>query len=126
MTAQRDSLILARRCATLLDEKKMRDIVIFDVAEAIQITDCFVVASGLNSRHLRSVSDELVKELRGRGVTRSGLEGHRDGKWVLLDFYDVVVHLFLEEQRRHYDLELLWGDCPGVDWTERSSSATGG
>ena len=124
LTAPRDSLFLAKRCARLLDEKKLEEIVIFDVAHAIQITDYFVLASGLNSRHLRSASDHLVREFREQGILREGLEGHRDGKWILIDFDDVVVHLFLAEQRRHYDLELLWGDCPRIDdWAEENPSA---
>jgi ribosome-associated protein len=118
---------LALRCARLLDEKKLQDITIFDVERSIQITDYFVLASGLNSRHLRSASDFLVKELRQESVARMGLEGYREGKWILVDFSDVIVHLFLAENRRYYDLELLWGDCPRVDWSaERRPAAAGG
>ena len=112
-----DGVSLAKLCAQLLDERKMKDIVILHVEAAIQITEYFVLATGLNNRHLRSASDHLVTECRKQSVARSGIEGHREGKWILIDFDDVVVHLFLAEQREHYDLELLWGDCPRLEWT---------
>ncbi len=111
------SRVLAQRCAELLDEKKLQDLAIFDVGAAIQITEYFVIASGLNSRHIQNVSGFLSKTLREEGVSRGGLEGHREGKWILLDYDNVVVHLFLVENRKYYDLELLWGDCPRVEWT---------
>ncbi|HLU50139.1 MAG TPA: ribosome silencing factor [Planctomycetota bacterium] len=115
MTERLGGLELARRAAQLLDERKLTDIAVYDVAKSLQITDYFVIASGLNPRHLRSASDHLVKSLRDAGLLRSGLEGYREGKWILIDFDEVVVHLFLEAERRHYDLELLWGDCPRVE-----------
>lgn len=115
MADRPDALELAKRCALLLDEKKLQKIAIYDVARSLQITDYFVIASGLNPRHLRSASDHLVKTFRDEGVARSGLEGYREGRWILIDFDEVVVHLFLEAERRHYDLELLWGDCPRVE-----------
>lgn len=110
---------LALRCAELLDEKKLEDIKIFDVSRSIQITDYFVIASGLNSRHVQNVSGYLSKTLRQEGIERTGQEGYQDGKWILLDYDDVIVHLFLVENRKYYDLELLWGDCPKVPWTRR-------
>ncbi len=111
------SAALARRCADLLDAKRMKDIVIFDVRDQLQITDFFVLASGTNSRQLKSACDHLDKEICANGVRRVGLEGYREGKWVLVDFGEVVVHLFLADNRRFYDLELLWGDCPRLEWS---------
>jgi len=111
---------LARLCARVLDESKMEDIQVFHVEGALQITDYFVVASGRNPRHLKSASDEILRKLREVGARRRGLEGYREGKWVLLDFSDVVVHLFLTENRGYYSLEELWGDCPRLDWTVKS------
>jgi ribosome-associated protein len=108
---------LAQHCAELLDEKKLQDITIFEVGPAIQITEYFVIASGLNARHVQNVSGFLSKSLREDGVSRGGLEGYHEGKWILLDYDSVVVHLFLVENRDYYDLELLWGDCPRVEWT---------
>ena len=114
-TARADSLATAKLCARILDEQKMDDIKIFDVRDSLQITDCFVIATGRNPRHVRTAGDRLAKELREQGIQRRGLEGRDQGRWVLLDLNDVVVHLFLVETRQFYDLELLWGDSPTVD-----------
>jgi len=111
---------LAKRCANILDERKLEDIEIFEVADSIQITDYFVIASGRNPRHLQTAATYLSKEFRTDGIVRVGQEGAREGKWVLLDFEDVVIHLFLAESREYYDLELLWGDCPRVQgWQQQ-------
>lgn len=120
----RDSLGFAKRCAQLLDEKKLSDISVFEVTDSIQITDYFVLGSGMNSRHLRAGADHLLKVFREQGIRHRGLEGYREGGWVLIDFDDVIVHLFLREARRHYDLELLWGDSPRVEWVEKPSAAS--
>ncbi|MCH2581405.1 MAG: RsfS/YbeB/iojap family protein [Planctomycetes bacterium] len=82
-----------------------------------------MIATGLTSRHLLTAVVDLNKEIRASGIideknSNFHKEGHhgRDGRWVLLDLDRVVVHLFLEESRKYYDLELLWGDCPRADW----------
>lgn len=110
-----NSLMRAKLCAQVLDEQKLTDIKIFDVRNSLQITDYFVIATGRNPRHVKAAAGKLVREMRARKIRRRGLEGYGDGKWVLVDLADVVVHLFLEESRRYYDLELLWGDSPLVD-----------
>lgn len=110
----RDPLSLARSCAALLDEKKITDLRVFDVEDALAITGYFVIGTGMNPRHLKSAVDHVAKTLREHGVTRRGVEGYQEGKWILLDLGDVVIHLFLEESRKFYDLELLWGDAPTV------------
>ncbi len=88
------------------------------------ITDYFVVATGRNSRHLRAASDKLLKELRDQSVERRSVEGYKDDKWVLVDLDEAVVHLFGAEARRYYDLELLWGDCPRVEWEDERGMAS--
>ena len=108
---------LARYCAQILHENKLEDIRIFDVAAALGIADLFVVASARNSRHVKAARDDLLKKLREAGIQRRGLEGDRESRWILVDFSDVVVHIFVEETRRHYDLESLWGDCPRLEWS---------
>ena len=110
------SVELARFCARVLDENKLENIRVLDVAGSLQITDFFVVASGRAPRHVKAASDELVRRLRDGGTARRGLEGYREGRWILLDFEGVIVHLFLDESRAFYDLENLWGDCPRVSW----------
>src|SRR5688572_14233893 len=117
---------IAKLCARVLDESKMEDIQVFHVEGALQITDYFVLASGRNSRHLKAASDEILRKLREVGARRRGLEGYREGKWVLLDFGDVVVHLFLGENRDYYSLEDLWGDCPRLDWRSGGGSPRAG
>jgi ribosome-associated protein len=112
------SAAVAKLCARILDENKMEKVKVFDVGSALQITDYFVIASGRTPRHVKAASDEILRRLRERGATRRGLEGYREGKWVLIDLDGVVVHLFLSENREFYDLEHLWGDCPAVDWLE--------
>ncbi|MBN1443065.1 MAG: ribosome silencing factor [Planctomycetes bacterium] len=104
----------------------MGDIAILDVAQTFQITDCFVLGTGLNQRHIRSTGDYLIRELRKDGVRRVGLEGYRDARWLLLDFSDVIVHLFLPGDRQHYDLELLWGDCARIEWSSADPAVASG
>lgn len=113
-----DSLALAKSCARILDSKKLSDITVFDVRRTLQISDYFVLASGLNPRQLKAACNLMAKELTSYKVKRYGIEGYVEGKWILLDFETVVVHLFLEENRRYYDLELLWGDSPLVKWAD--------
>lgn len=113
----RDPLTLARTCALLLDEKKVSDIQVFSVGDSLAITDFFVIGTGLNPRHLQSAVDHLERQLKERGVHRRGLEGYREGRWILFDLGDVVIHLFLEDARHFYDLEILWGDSPRVELT---------
>lgn len=111
-----DSRLLAAHCARLLDENKLEDITVFEVGACLGITDYFIVATGRNARHLRAAADKLLKDLREKGVKRFGVEGYQEGKWVLIDLVDAVVHLFDPESRKFYDLELLWGDCARLDW----------
>ena len=111
-----DSRLLAIHCARFLDENKLEDITVFEVGASIGITDYFIVATGRNGRHLKAASDKLLKELREQGIKRLGVEGYEACKWVLVDLLDAVVHLFDKESRKFYDLELLWGDCPRLDW----------
>ena len=111
----RDPLTLARSCAAILDEKKVADLALIDVGNSLAITNYFLVGTGLNPRHLQSAVDHLERFLREGGIRPRGVEGYRDGKWVLLDLGDVVVHLFLAESRQFYDLELLWGDAVRAD-----------
>ena len=92
----------------------MEDIQVIHVEGALQITDYFVLASGRNSRHLKAASDEILRKLREVGARRRGLEGYREGKWVLLDFGDVVVHLFLGENRGYYSPRGPLGRLPAA------------
>lgn len=107
--------------------KKADDIVILDVGEVLVITDTFVIASAPNDRLVRTIAEEVEKQLKeqGRGGPRR-IEGMREAEWVLLDYGEFVVHVFLEETRRFYDLERLWSDAPRVPFVERMPARAAG
>lgn len=116
----REIALLAAEAAA---EKKAADIVVLDVAEVLVITAYFVIATGASDRQVSSIADEIEDQLREKGrVKPTGREGEREGKWVLLDFGDVVVHVFQPEEREFYRLEKLWSDAPRV---ELPASVTG-
>jgi ribosome-associated protein len=108
---------LAIAAARAADDKKGTDVLVLDVGDTIGITDVFVIASAPNTRLVSFMAEEVeraVKAAGGDGPIAS--EGLEDSNWVLLDFGGFIVHLFLEETRRFYDLERLWADAPKIDW----------
>lgn len=88
--------------------------VVLDVAELLVITDYFVLATGQNDRQVRFIAEEIEKRLKEKGLPAIGREGEREGKWLLLDFADVVVHVFQPSEREFYRIEKLWGEAPRV------------
>ncbi len=108
---------LADLCAKIAADNKGEDIVILDVRKISSFTDFFVILSGRSTRHVQALAESLENELRSKRVSSSRAEGLSEGKWVLLDFADVVVHIFYHEQRDFYDLEGLWHDAPRVEVT---------
>ena len=99
------------------DDKKGEDIVVLDVGAIISITEAFVLVSASNTRQVRTIVDEVDAAIRALDGGRPiGVEGRDDATWVLLDFGDVVVHVFLGETRAFYDLDRLWADAPRLDW----------
>ena len=116
----REIALLAAEAAA---DKKAADIIVLDVAETLVITAYFVIATGASDRQVSSIADEIEDQLREKGgIKPIGREGQREGKWVLLDFGDVVVHVFQPEEREFYRLEKLWSDAPRV---ELPASVTG-
>jgi ribosome-associated protein len=110
-----DSRKLALLCRTLADDKKAEDIVILDVREVSSVTDYFVLASGTSEPHLRAIVDEITDKLRDQFHVRPrAIDGTFQAAWVVLDFFDVIVHVMRTDVRRRYDLETLWGDAPRV------------
>ena len=105
-----DALAAARAAAS----KQAEDIVILDVQGLIVITDYFVICSASSDRHVRTVVDEVERALRDRERKPVRREGETEGRWVLLDYVDLVVHVFAEAEREFYDLERLWRDAPRV------------
>ncbi len=104
---------LALFCRELADSKKAEDIIVLDVRELSNATDYFVIASVTSEPHLRAVAEEITEKLReGHDVRSRAEDGSLRGSWVVLDFFDVMVHLMRAEARKHFDLEGLWGDAP--------------
>jgi len=107
---------LAIEAARAADDKKATDVRIMDMADSLGITDYFVIASGTNDRQVKRIRDAVEEKLRGEGVKPVRREGERFGRWILLDYIDFVVHVFLEEDREFYNLERLWGNVPVIEW----------
>ncbi|MBB4702055.1 ribosome silencing factor [Sphaerisporangium siamense] len=115
MTASERSLQLVALAAEAAAEKLADDIIAYDVSEQLVITDAFLLCSASNDRQVRAIVDEIEERLRieahAKPVRR---EGEREGRWVLLDYLDIVVHVQHEEDRTFYALERLWKDCPAI------------
>jgi ribosome-associated protein len=118
VTASEQALTTARVAAVAAADKKAHDIVVLDVSERLVITDCFVIASAPNERQVEAIVEAVEERLREQGVKPVRREGAREGRWVLLDFVDVVVHVQHTEERGFYGLERLWKDCPRIDVPE--------
>ena len=110
-----DSQRTAVTAARAAQEKKAENVVILDLRGISGYTDFLVIGSGTSDRQLEAIADGVEKELSAQGHRAIGAEGQRGGRWVLLDFGDVVVHVFHQEERGHYDLEGLWADAPRVE-----------
>jgi ribosome-associated protein len=104
-------------------DKLARNIVLLDVSERLVITDVFVIASAPNERQVESIVDEVELKLREAGAKPVRREGEREGRWVLLDYVDVVVHVQHVEERAFYGLERLWKDCPTIPFTDAAQPA---
>jgi ribosome-associated protein len=112
VTASPRSIELAEAAASAAADKLATDLLILDVSDQLVITDCFVLASAPNDRQVKAVVDAIEERLLGMGAKPVRREGERDGRWVLLDFLDIVVHVQHAEERTYYSLERLWKDCP--------------
>jgi ribosome-associated protein len=118
VTATEQALETARVAVAAAADKKAHDIVVLDVSDQLVITDCFVIASAPNERQVEAIVDAVEEKLRERGTKPVRREGAREGRWVLLDFIDVVVHVQHNEERGFYGLERLWKDCPRIEFAE--------
>ncbi len=96
------------------EDKKAFDITVFDIREVSNIADYFVICSGRSKAHTQAVAENIQDKLEEAGICSLRREGFREGRWVLLDYGDVVVHVFQEAERRFYNLERLWGDAQVV------------
>ena len=112
MTASPEAVVLAIAAAEAASDKLAEDLVAIDVSEKLVITDVFVLCSAANERQVKAVVDGVEERLHGLGAKPLRREGEAEGRWVLLDFGDIVVHVQLAEERIHYAIERLWKDCP--------------
>lgn len=115
MTATDRAVELTRAAAEAARDKLGTELIAFDVSEQLFITDVFLIATAANPRQVRAVQDAVEERLLGLGAKPVRREGEREGRWVLLDFSDVVVHVQHTEERAFYSLERLWSDCPVVE-----------
>jgi ribosome-associated protein len=117
-----DSRQLALLCRELADNKKAENIVILDLRSLSSVTDFFVIASGTSEPHLRAIVDELTERLKEEHrVAPRAVDGTFQANWVVLDYFDVIVHVMKQELRDRYDLETLWGDAPRLKPRKRTA-----
>ncbi|AWH91742.1 ribosome silencing factor [Dietzia lutea] len=131
MTASPEALEMAAVAARAADDKLATDIVVIDVSDQLVITDCFVLASADTERQVNSVVEEIEDKLREAGHKPLRREGTREGRWALLDYNELVVHVQHVDERDYYSLDRLWKDCPvveieGVETSRPSDAAAAG
>ena len=123
MTATDYALALTTAAAEAAGDKLARDLIAFDVSEQLVITDVFLLCSAANDRQVRAVVDAVEERLLAMGAKPERREGQREGRWVLLDFGDIVVHVQDDDERAYYSLERIWRDCPVVPLPETVTQA---
>jgi ribosome-associated protein len=114
VTAGQDALEMATVAAQAASAKLANDVVVIDVSNQLVITDCFVIASASNERQVNAIVDEVEERMRRAGYKPARREGTREGRWTLLDYVDIVVHIQHQDERDFYSLDRLWRDCPVV------------
>lgn len=114
VAATEHALNIAKIAAQAAFDKKAENIVLLDVSEHLVITDVFLIASADNERQVKAITDAIEEALGAINVDPIRREGDREGKWVLLDYFEIVVHVQQDEERSLYDLERLWSDCPKI------------
>ncbi len=128
MTATDRAVELVEIAAAAAADKLATEIIAYDVSEQLVITDAFLLCSAPNDRQVKAIVDEIEDKLRKAGTKPARREGEREGRWVLLDYLDVVIHVQHAEERVFYALERLWKDCPQISLPEEpvAAGATGG
>ena len=114
MPASPHALELLQTAALAADSKQAEDLVALDVSGPLPLTDVFLLATGRNERNVVAIASEIEDRLREGGSQALRREGRAEGRWILLDFGDLIVHVFHEEDRMYYSLERLWKDCPVI------------
>ena len=121
MTASAEARETALIAAQAAADKLATDVSIVDVSDRLAITDAFVLTSAPNERQVQAIVDAVEEQLRGHGIKPVRREGLAEGRWVLLDFVDVVVHVQHAEERAYYALERLWKDCPVIPFVDKDA-----
>ena len=115
MTASAEAVTMATVAARAAASKLAQDVVVIDVSDQLFITDCFVIASASNERQVNAIVEEVEEKMRLAGYKPARREGAREGRWILLDYVDIVVHIQHADERNFYALDRLWRDCPLID-----------
>jgi ribosome-associated protein len=122
MTISQDRVI---QCVNAALDRKAKDLVILQVKDVSSFTDFFIICSGTSDRQVKAIADHVAEKLKKAGMLPLGIEGEKGGNWILMDYGDVVIHIFFESTRKFYDIERLWSGVPtmaiGDDVTEISS-----
>ena len=114
MTASSRARELVNVAAVAADSKQAEDIVALDVSGPLPLTDIFLIATGRNERNVVAIAGEIEDKMLEAGAKTLRREGRAEGRWILLDFGDIIAHVFHEEDRMYYSLERLWKDCPAI------------
>jgi ribosome-associated protein len=126
VTATEHSIDLVGAASLAAADKLAHDIVAYDVSDVLTLTDAFVLASAPNDRQVKAIVDAVEERLlKEHGAKPARREGERDGRWVLLDYVDIVVHVQHSEERVYYALERLWKDCPEIELPEEARRTRG-
>jgi ribosome-associated protein len=115
---------MAIAAAQAASSKKAHDVLVLDMREVFLLTDYFIICSGNTDRQVGSIQEAVMESLAARGTKPVRREGEQHKRWVLLDYIDIVVHIFRKEERDYYEIERLWKDAPLVDWEEETDRAT--
>ncbi len=108
----------ARICARIAEENRGKDVLLLDLREATPLVDFFVIVTANSRRLSHAIAEEIDHEMKQRKEFKLGMEGSEEGRWILIDYGDFVVHVFSPEAREYYALEEIWGDAPRLDWQD--------
>ena len=113
-----DAINMLKTAYKALDDKKAYDIKILDIKKISSIADYMVIADGTNKNQVQAMCDAVTEEMGKAGFLSKSIEGYSEGGWILLDYYDIIIHIFSDEARRFYDIERIWSDGKYVDISE--------
>ena len=113
-----DAINMLKTAYKALDDKKAYDIKILDIKKISSIADYMVIADGTNKNQVQAMCDAVTEEMGKAGFLSKSIEGCSEGGWILLDYYDIIIHIFSDEARRFYDIERIWSDGKYVDISE--------